>query len=218
MDTVQSWLDANEVRRMAEDLMSPASQKELVQSDAAYHEGFTGYADQSQDQFGSVDQAPRVSVSKALASARKVAEGSGMLQASQSSISNTGNVISPPSKESIIEAPQSDICEVDPLKILMLSEQWVKQFNLRSMVVMAPNAVVLFDTLGNTKLTQMAQKLANGAPVAGNLFVRIGAGACLQVVHVSIGRGDLIFGLLLSAALSSDQISILLGQVSEKWA
>ena len=110
-------------------------------------------------------------------------------------------------------AVKPDVREFDPVLFLQLSEQWADQFNLRSMVLMTPDTEVLFDTLGNTKLTQMAQKLAKAAPASGNLFVRIAAGTSLQVLPVSTGLGDLTLGLLVSTALSSDQVARLAEQV-----
>ena len=47
MDYVQSWLDAKEVRRMAEDLMTPAPVDGASVMDAGFGEDFEGFGDSS---------------------------------------------------------------------------------------------------------------------------------------------------------------------------
>ena len=44
MDPVQSWLDAKEVRRMAESLMMPAPEVDASVADAGYGDDFEGFA------------------------------------------------------------------------------------------------------------------------------------------------------------------------------
>jgi len=119
------------------------------------------------------------------------------------------------SKEEVDKVEPDDVHEFDPMLFIQLSEKWTEQFGLRAMVVIAPDAEVIFDTLGNSKLTQMAQKLAKAAPSAGHLFVRIGAESSLQVIPVSTENGKLTFGILVSVALSSDQVKLLSEKVME---
>jgi len=45
MDPIQSWLDAKEVRRMAESLMAPAPEVDQSAVDAGYGDDFEGFAD-----------------------------------------------------------------------------------------------------------------------------------------------------------------------------
>jgi len=222
MDTVRSWLDADEVRRMAEGLMSPQVPKEPAQSntknvdtiediieDTIENECEDVTAEGGEPLESDTNSLPLPSVSKALASARKVAEGSGMLH-----VSSSGPSPSVPTDDTRSDQVESeDDYEIDPMLFIELSEKWTKQFGLRAMVVIASDAEVIFDTLGNSKLTQMAQKLAKAAPSAGHLFVRIGAGSSLQVIPVPTENGKLIFGILVSSALSSDQVKLLSDQV-----
>ena len=84
------------------------------------------------------------------------------------------------------------------------------------MVVITADEEVVFDTLGNPKLTQMAQKLANSSSGTGHLFVRISAGTSLQVIPISADKTNLTIGVLVSTALSSDQVASLVEQASQK--
>jgi hypothetical protein len=196
MDTVRSWLDAGEVRRLAEGLLEPVNAMEKGGEDAEV-------------------SASLASVTSALAAARKVAEGSGMLQSpSEPDVGNGVEVESV--SDSVTESTQvPDVQEFDPMQILELSEVLAAQFGLRAMVMMASGGEVIFDTLGNSRLTVMARKLANAMPSEGCLFVRVGAGTSLQVLPVSTGQGELTFGVIVSTALSSDEVGLLTEHISQ---
>ena len=207
MDTVRSWLDANEVRRLAEELMEPSHEKEIAESDAGYDEQFEGYTDSTApSEFDSV-ASPRASVSNALAAARKVAEGSGMLQASSGGID--------PEQEHKKQAQPIDLSELDQAVILSHSKKWAEQFGLSSLILMGEGQEVVFDTLENKMLTRMARKLAKSTPESGNLFVKVGAEACLQVVEISTAYGSLSLGSLVVAPLSGDRLVQLSAKVNQ---
>lgn len=217
MDTVQSWLDAKEVRRLAEELMEPSREKEYAASEAGYGEKFEGYAD-SENPTGDVavpDEAapesesvssPRASVSNALADARRVAEGSGMLQTSKDEPVETAAKPSSEVVESEKAVSKAKVSDLDSSQLQQASQQWASQFSLQSMVLMGLDEEVVFDSLGNAMLTKMAVKLAKAVPTTGHLFVKLGAASSLQVISVSTGHGLLILGVQVSAPLSGDQI------------
>lgn len=229
MDTVKSWLDAKELRRMAEELLEPAAEQEGVNPDAGYGEKFEGYtakvakggggeksggdvsppvqaeagkvepvaldeekavADQTVDPAVKV----RASVSSALAGARKVAEGSGMLQG--------GSGVSAPSEAS---GPVS----VDTSKLKKSGAQWAEQFGLRGWFLVEGREKVVADTLGNAMLSQMAMRLVKTVPESGSLHMKVGSGSCLQVL--SLGDKQVIFGALLNSPLAGDQLDRLSG-------
>lgn len=110
MDPIQSWLDAKEVRRMAESLMAPAPEVDQAALDAGYGDDFEGFAgakmehsqvaataspaettssappldqptqlDLDDQKHQDVGTTAKIVVSHALADARRLAEGSGML-------------------------------------------------------------------------------------------------------------------------------------------
>jgi len=210
MDTVRSWLDANEVRRLAEGLMEPSHEKEIAESDAGYDEKFEGYTDSTVRSESDAVTSPRASVSNALATARKVAEGSGMLQGSSGSIE--------PEQEDKKQAQPLDLSELDQAVILSHSKKWAEQFDLNSLILMAGDQEVVFDTLENKMLAQMARKLAKSTPKSGNLFVKVGAEACLQVVEISTAYGSLTLGSLVVAPLSADRLVLLSAMVNQDLA
>jgi len=210
MDTVRSWLDANEVRRLAEGLMEPSHEKEISESDAGYNEKFEGYTDRPASSESDSVASPRASVSNALAVARKVAEGSGMLKGSSGGID--------PEQEDEKQAKPLDISELDQATLLKHSKKWAEQFGLSSLVLMGGDQEVVFDTLENRMLTQMARKLAKSTPESGNLFVKVGAEACLQVIEISTAYGSLALGSLVVAPLSGDRLVQLSAKVNQDLA
>jgi hypothetical protein len=207
MDTVRSWLDANEVRRLAEGLMEPSHEKEISESDAGYDEKFEGYTHRTVPSESDSVASPRASVTNALAAARKVAEGSGMLQASSGGID--------PEQEDKKQAQPLDLSELDQAVILSHSKKWAEQFGLSSLILMGADQEVVFDTLENRMLTKMARKLAKSTPESGNLFVKVGAEACLQVVEISTAYGSLSLGSLVVAPLSGDRLVQLTAKVNQ---
>jgi len=114
IDPIQSWLDAKEVRRMAESLMAPAPEVNKAALDAGYGDEFEGFAEAESGAHAAPTPmaevtAPRVStnetqlsaeitsgadhvigtsakmiVSHSLADAKRLAEGSGMLSSAAS--------------------------------------------------------------------------------------------------------------------------------------
>lgn len=85
MDPVQSWLDAKEVRRMAESLMAPPPEVDPTVIDAGYGDSFEGFAGSGQAEESPAvpahaPPAQRAAVESSLAKAQQVAEGSGMLR------------------------------------------------------------------------------------------------------------------------------------------
>ncbi|MBT7959932.1 MAG: hypothetical protein HN759_11425, partial [Akkermansiaceae bacterium] len=93
MDYVQSWLDAKEVRRMAEDLMTPVPVDGASAMDAGFGEDFEGFGDSpcsdhvedlSPQELPQELPQQRQARKSPLAEAQRVAKGSGMLgQAAQ---------------------------------------------------------------------------------------------------------------------------------------
>lgn len=205
MDTVRSWLDANEVRRLAEGLMEPSREKEISESDAGDNEKFEGYTDEETQPESDSIASPRASVSNALAAARKVAEGSGMLQKSSAEVD--------PKQEIKKQVQALSLSDLEEAAILNHSGKWAEKFGLNSLILMGKDQEVTFDTLDNKMLTQMARKLAKSTPKSGNLFVKVGAEACLQVVEISTAYGSVTLGSLVVAPLSADQLLQLSAQV-----
>ena len=232
MDTVQSWLDAKEVRRLAEGLMEPSHEKEYAASEAGYGEKFEGYTGPDSPEgdvaaTGDPEPAsesvssPRASVSNALADARRVAEGCGMLQLSQNGpvevVEKSSSTVAVAASEKVVSKviSKAKVSDLDLSQLQRASKQWASQFSFQSMVLMGRDEELAFDSLGNAMLTGMAVKLAKAVPTSGHLFVKVGAAACLQVISLATVHGVLTLGVQVPAPLSSDQIAELAELVAQ---
>lgn len=271
MDPVQSWLDAKEVRRMAESLMAPAPEVDQAAVEAGYGDEFEGFAKaaEAENKVGrsapvgvspvvspSVPEPPvetavqagggrREGTSHALADARRVAEGSGMLQ-SEKRLESTGGVsdlydspfqVSPDQSES---EPVPLARQVSPAagasvptpkgtgvdqgsargpflaRLQQFSSNLRQELDASAMFLIDNEGQVLLDEVDNVKLIQVARTLAHasfaasrqtaGAAAVGNLHVKIGASATLEVVPVQSRYGLLILGAIFPAPLGADRV------------
>ncbi|BDS06664.1 hypothetical protein NT6N_17040 [Oceaniferula spumae] len=158
MDPIQSWLDAKEVRRMAESLMAPAPEVDQAALDAGYGKDFEGFASAkplaqvAPEQFSNEEAAhapqhavepdfpqenlpedpsqgvgttARIVVSHALADAKRLAEGSGMLSnpqvAEPANMDMTEVALNPstPVADRLSEPTDPDLADDEPFRPLI---------------------------------------------------------------------------------------------------
>ena len=199
MDTVRSWVDAGEVRRLAEGLMGAPQENAGPQGDALLAE----VEDEGLESHESSPMAaPLATVTKALAAARKVADISGMLHKSEvSEPAEVGNGL--------------QMEELDLEKLMQSHKKWAEQYGLSSVVLIGRDAEVVSDSLGNSKLTDMALKMHHSSPVSGSIFVKVGAKTCLQVVELLSNHGLQAIGMIVGSPLTSVQIEQLRTSISK---
>jgi len=238
MDPVQSWLDADEVRRMAESLMAPPPQVDPLVLDAGYGEGFEGFASGGTAPIPAappIAQAPvsptppkkpdvdtrRVVIGNTLADARRVAEGSGMLQAAASPPPPVSPVPVPPAAE---ETPSPVFNQPAPhtvrapflARLQHFSATLRRELAAQAMFLIDNEGQILLDEVENPKLIQVARTLANasytasrqtaGSAAVGNLHVKIGASITLEVVPLRSRYGLLILGVIFPAPLGAERV------------
>lgn len=91
-----------------------------------------------------------------------------------------------------------------------------ENFGAQAMFLIDNDGQVILDEVGNPKLIQMARTLANasytasrqsaGAAAVGNLHVKIGANATLEVIPVQSRYGLLIMGVIFPAPLGAERV------------
>ena len=310
MDPIQSWLDAAEVRRMAESLMAPAPEVDQSAIDAGYGDDFEGFADsvnsedsQSEEvvspapkeevvssapkeelvspELDSEPSEPRTSISTkitmghALADAKRMAEGSGMLTQQEEDSWDDDDLspedevldiaLNPETNTKVmsqtpvgspfqLSEDQSEDEEV-PLarqispptapvsqatngsggargpflaRLKQFSELLRERTEARAMFLIDNEGQILIDEVGNAKLIQVARTLANashsaerqtaGAADVGNLHVKIGASATLEVIPCRSRYGLLILGVVCPAPMGADivqQVAVYLEKTVE---
>ncbi len=188
MDVVHPWLDPVEVRRLAERLLAPVREQAVPIQDAGFGEQFVGYE-------------PSVANPPAPAPVVPVA-----VVAPQ--------VVSPPDPEPVaVEAPAARNDGRGPfLDRIGRFRDWLnRNFQAVGVFLLDREGAVIFDESGHGKLHFLARSLAvasrrpGGMP--GNVHVKVGASATLEVIPVDTPYGCLVLGAVVPAPLEPDAIA-----------
>ena len=190
MDPINPWLDPVEVRRLAERLMRPVRNPAAAVTDAGFDEGFVGYA---------TDQAPPAPV------------------APRQDI--PARVVGPP-----VEVPQPPPVP-EPVRETIASSargpfldrihrfrDWMRHhFAATGIFILDREGSVIFDESNHGRLHFLARSLALASrrpgSTAGNVHVKIGAGATLEVIPVDTAYGCLVLGAVVPEALQPEAVS-----------
>jgi hypothetical protein len=191
MDVVLPWLDPAEVRRMAERLMAPVQEQAVPVVDAGFGEQFVGY-----EPVSAVVEAP-ATVVPVLAQPQPELE---------------------PEDEEIEEA--EEIVEAEPpveirgpfLDRIGRFRDWLHHhFQAVGVFLLDREGAVIFDESGHGKLHFLARSLAISSRrpgvVPGNVHVKVGASATLEVIPVDTPYGCLVLGAVVPAPLEPQAIS-----------
>lgn len=184
MDPINPWLDPVEVRRLAERLMQPARDPAVSVTDAGFDEGFVGYA----------SARPAAYPAPAASPARVVA----------------APVDTPVPVSPAVPQPVSEIIPPTArgpfLDRIQLFRDWMRHhFAASGIFILDREGSVIFDESSHGRLHFLARSLAlasrrQGAS-AGNVHVKIGAGATLEVIPVETPYGCLVLGAVVPEAL-----------------
>ena len=193
MDPIQSWLDADEVRRMAEDLMAPVARINQ-DSDTGFGENFEGFTGEKSEENESPQEASsptnvvvetegipdiefvsseqnthdsvKVGVGSLLADARRLAEGSGMLSSIPSNSPVRVEVSDKvPDSETSTKA-HSVVSEDEDLlsgRLQKFNYLLRGQAGVRGMFLMDSEGEILMDEIGNVKLIQLVRSLVKAS-------------------------------------------------------
>lgn len=187
MDVVHPWLDPVEVRRLAERLLAPVSEQAVPIQDAGFGDQFVGY-----EPGPAAPQAPPVPAPVPVAT------------------------IAPPLVEPepvVVEASAPRQDGRGPfLDRMGRFRDWLnRNFQAVGVFLLDREGAVIFDESGHGKLHFLARSLAvasrrpGGMP--GNVHVKVGASATLEVIPVDTPYGCLVLGAVVPAPLEPDAIT-----------
>lgn len=202
MDPINPWLDAGEVRRMAERLLSPSRHPGAEIRDAGFDAGFIGYAEKP--------FAPRSTPAEIPAPVQSVAEHHVTLPASQISPFQT---VAPPPPEarSAARGPFLD-------RILRFRDWFSGEFSATGTFILDREGTVIFDESGNEKLHSLARNLALASRKPGtqpsNVRLKIGTRATLEVIPVETAYGYLVLAAIVPDTLSQTSITTVMDALS----
>lgn len=192
MDPIYPWLDPIEVRRLAERLMKPNREPTMVLADAGFGEGFVGYAT------GQV-----------------------------ASLAATPPPVSPPLREAPVavaqpppQQPENPTTARGPfLDRITRFRDWMRHnFSATGIFILDREGAVIFDESSHGRLHFLARSLAIASrrPGAspGNVHVKIGAGATLEVIPVETAYGCLVLGAVVPEPLDPTSVRAVMEALS----
>jgi hypothetical protein len=179
MDPIYPWLDPVEVRRLADRLVKPGREPSVTAADAGFDEAFVGFAT---DATASVPAAP--------------------LPAAPGPVGSAGVPV--PSE---FRAADSSVARGPFLDRIKRFRDWMNHnFAATGVFILDREGAVIFDESNHGRLHFLARSLALASrrPGAstGNVHVKIGAGATLEVIPVETAYGCLVLGAVVPDPLA----------------
>jgi hypothetical protein len=184
MDPIYPWLDPIEVRRMADRLMKPNREPSVTVADAGFDEGFVGFAS---------SQPLRVEIP-------------------QPEPPQPVREIPLAPVQPVAPAPENPIIARGPfLDRIKRFRDWMHHnFAATGIFILDREGVVIFDESNHGRLHFLARSLALASrrpgASAGNVHVKIGAGATLEVIPVETAYGCLVLGAVVPDSLAPPSV------------
>lgn len=198
MDPIYPWLDPVEVRRLADRLMKPNREPAVTAADAGFGENFVGYA---------TEQAPPILREEPPAAARVVEPRIEPVVATPPSLP-------PPLPESPTSARGPFLDRIKRFR------DWMHHnFGATGIFILDREGSVIFDESSHGRLHFLARSLALASrrpgASAGNVHVKIGAGATLEVIPIETAYGCLVLGAVVSESLSPASVTAVMDALAQ---
>ena len=187
MDPIYPWLDPIEVRRLADRLMRPENEPAPTVADAGFDAGFVGYAS---------DPLPHPAVVPP----------------------PVPPVTAPEPVPVAVEIPTS--ARGSFLDRITRFRDWLRHhFAATGIFILDREGAVIFDESGHGRLHFLARSLALASrrpgTLVGNVHVKIGAGATLEVIPVETAYGCLVLGAVVPEALDPAAVSAVMEALAQ---
>ena len=187
MDPIYPWLDPIEVRRLADRLMRPENEPAPTVADAGFDAGFVGYAS---------DPLPHPPVVPP----------------------PVPPVTAPEPVPVPVEIPTS--ARGSFLDRITRFRDWMRhRFAATGIFILDREGAVIFDESGHGRLHFLARSLALASrrpgTLVGNVHVKIGAGATLEVIPVETAYGCLVLGAVVPEALDPAAVSAVMEALAQ---
>jgi hypothetical protein len=206
MDPIYPWLDPVEVRHLADQLMKPGQQPVADVPDAGFDDAFVGFASEPaaksflpSPEFREVTPPP---VPVPVPSSGGVTGVSPV--STPAPAPDLSPAPSPPEIPAIARGPFLD-------RIGQLRDWMHRQFSASGIFILDREGAVIFDESSHGRLHFLARSLALASrrpgSNSGNVHVKIGAGATLEVIPVDTAYGCLVLGAVVPEAMDPASVS-----------
>jgi hypothetical protein len=208
MDPINPWLDPTEVRHLAEQLLCPVAPACLSAADAGFDSSFIGFTS------GGVASIAPESTASAPVSAPLPTTHTPTIpplpQAIQPAISIPQAPPAPSVSQRSPEPPPAAPSRTRFLQRIHIFRDWLaKNFQATDIFVLDREGKVIFDESGHGRLHFMARNLAIASRGSGNIHVKIGPAAILEVIPCETPYGRIVLGALVPDALPADHINMI---------
>jgi hypothetical protein len=182
MDPIYPWLDPIEVRRLADRLMRPGREPAMTVTDAGFDEGFVGFASDSKPLPVTPPPLPP-----------------------QVRVEPPAPVVPTPQPETQTSARGPFLDRITRFR------DWMRDsFAATGIFILDREGAVIFDESSHGRLHFLARSLALASrrpgSSGGNVHVKIGAGATLEVIPVDTAYGCLVLGAVVPDALDPPSV------------
>ena len=197
MDPIHPWLDPIEVRRLADRLMKPNQEPPVVTlADAGFNAEFVGYATDKISQPSAPPPLPPP--------VREEPPVQPPVQANEP----------PPQPEQPTGARGPFLDRITRFR------DWMRHnFSATEIFILDREGAVIFDESIHGRLHFLARSLALASrrpgASAGNVHVKIGAGATLEVIPVETAYGCLVLGAVVPESLTQPSIAAVMEALSQ---
>lgn len=198
MDPINPWVDANEVRRLAERLLTPSSQPDPTIRDAGFDAGFIGFATER------AAYSPPAFTPPPLSPPPPPAPRPAVPEVMVSAPPPPAPAALPSPFEAVVE-PRTTVRGPFLDRITRFRDWFVSEFAATGIFILDREGSVIFDESGNGRLHSLARNLAlasrkPGSPPA-NVHLKIGTRATLEVIPVETAYGYLVLGAIVPETL-----------------
>lgn len=194
MDPINPWLDPVEVRRLAERLMRPVHDPTPIAKDAGFDDAFVGYA-------SARPQTPAMSAMEPQDVPAPV-------------------IVPEPPDVSPAADPAALSSRGPFLERIQRFRDWMQHhFSASGLFILDREGEVIFDENNHARLHFLARSLALASrrqeSSAGNVHVKIGAGATLEVIPVDTAYGCLVLGAVVPEPLPAAAVTAVTRALSQ---
>lgn len=210
MDPLNPWLDPAEVRHLAEQLLRPVAQARLTANDPGFDASFVGFA--GTPKTDSEDETPS---SPTQATPSNTLEETPASPASESPWQPTAPEPEPlpnpeiPEKTATPEPPEPPSRSRFLERVQIFRDWLAKNFEAKDIFILDREGKVIFDESGHGRLHFMARNLALASTGSGNIHVKIGPAAILEVIPSETPYGRIVLGMLVPDSLSQPHVKII---------
>jgi hypothetical protein len=205
MDPVNPWIDPSEVRRLAEQLLRPVAPARLSAADPGFDAAFVGFV--SGAVVADLPQ-PTKSAPVAVLQAPTTSSVPPLPQTIQPTASAPPSPAAPPIFQPVPEPLAAASSLTRFLQRIHIFRDWLsKNFQATDIFILDREGKVIFDESGHGRLHFMARNFAAASRVSGNIHVKIGPSAILEVIPCETPYGSIVLGALLPDALPVEQIN-----------